>query len=181
MKKQGPYTITNHKEIYKNRWLEVYEDTVIRPDGGDGIWSISNVGPGTAILPIDSDNNIYLAHGYMYANDIETNVLPGGKIDNNESPLECAQRELEEELGLRSNEWISLGSYHAYPAIIKDCTYVFLALNVTQHDISDPDGENFTLEKIPLEKAVAMVQDGKIKHANAAHAIMHAYIHINNL
>jgi len=172
--KRGPYIVKDHKIVYQNPWTTFYEDSVVRPDGKDGIWGIANVGPGTAILALDKNRNVYLANGYMYANDKEMLVLPGGKRDEGESSLDCAKRELEEELGLQSEEWVHLGSYHVYPAIIEDETNIYLALNATEHTASDPDGENFTIKKIPLSKAVTMVMNGDIHHAMAAQAIMQA-------
>lgn len=177
--KRGPYIINGHKTVYQNPWTRFYEDSVIRPDGSDGVWGIADVGPGTAVLALDNEHNVYLAHGYMYANNKDMLVLPGGKRDEGESRLACAKRELEEEIGLRSDEWVHLGSYHVYPAIIEDETDVFLALNATEHIASDPDGENFIIKKVPLEKAVEIVMNGEIKHAMAAQAIMQAWYYVN--
>jgi 8-oxo-dGTP pyrophosphatase MutT (NUDIX family) len=177
--KRGPYLIKDHKVIYKNPWTLFYEDSVIRPDGKDGVWGITDVGDGTAILALDSERNIYLAKGYMYANDKDILVLPGGKIDHNETPLDCAKRELEEEIGLRSDEWIHLGAYHVYPAIIRDKTDIYLALNATEHIASDPTGENFSIKKIPLKDAADMAMKGEIFHAMAAQAIMQAWYYFS--
>jgi 8-oxo-dGTP pyrophosphatase MutT (NUDIX family) len=176
--KHGPYIVTDHKEVYKNPWTTFYEDAVIRPDGKLGVWGITNVGPGTAILALDKDHNVYLAKGYMYANNKEITVLPGGKIDGNESPLDCAKRELEEEIGLKSDTWIHLGTYHVYPAIIEDNTDMYLAMNATKHIASDPDQENFTLQVIPLEEAVRMAMNSEIFHCLAVQAIMQAWYYL---
>ena len=178
-KRHGPYIVKNHKVIYKNPWQTYYEDNIIKPDGNETIWGYADVGPGTAILALDKDRNVYLARGYMYATDKEILVLPGGRIDNGESPLACAKREPEEEIGLRSDEWIHLGTYHVYPGIVKDNTDVYLALNATEHYASDPDNENFTIEKIPLEKAVKMAMEGKFFHSMAVQAIMQAWYYFN--
>ena len=69
--KRGPYIVNEHTTVYKNPWTTFYEDKVTRPDGTDGIWGITDVGPGNAVLALDKDRNVYLARGYMYANDKE--------------------------------------------------------------------------------------------------------------
>lgn len=177
--KRGPFSFKNRRIIYESPWTTFYEDAVMRPNGERVIWGITNPGEGSAIVALDSEQNVYLARGYMYALNTEMLVLPGGRIDWGESPLLCAKRELEEELGLRSEKWVHLGYYHMLPARIEDKTDFYLALDVTEHHASDPDGENFTVVKIPLVKAVDMVMNGEIHHAFAAQAILQAWYYIN--
>lgn len=177
--KRGPFLLKDRNIIYESKWTMFYEDSVIRPDGKDGIWGIMNPGQGSAIIALDIEKNVYLARGYMYALNRDMLVLPGGRIDDNESPLECAKRELEEELGLRSEKWVHLGYYHMLPARIEDKTDFYLALDVTEHHASDPDGENFTVVKMPLLKAVDMVMAGEIHHSFAAQAILQAWYYVN--
>jgi len=52
MRKKGQFRIKSTTQIYKNPWIEVTEDKVIRPDGTDGIFGLLDMKDGVAILPV---------------------------------------------------------------------------------------------------------------------------------
>ena len=61
MKQHGPWKILNRKIMYKSPWLEVNEDSVIRPDGKPGIFSTVKKSDGVSILPIDNEGNVVIS------------------------------------------------------------------------------------------------------------------------
>ena len=56
--------------------------------------------------------------------------LPGGSIDDGESPLESAKRELMEETGYASDKFFEVGQISPNPAISTNTMYCFLAIDV---------------------------------------------------
>ncbi len=60
MKINGAWKIKASREKYKNHWIRVREDKVIRPDGKDGIFGIVEMCKGACVLPADTEGNIYL-------------------------------------------------------------------------------------------------------------------------
>lgn len=44
--KKGPYTILSTKSVYKNPWISVREDKVLKPDGKKGIFGVIDYGRG---------------------------------------------------------------------------------------------------------------------------------------
>src|ERR1041385_8704004 len=110
MKKNGPWTIKSSEIKYKNTWMEVREDQVIRPDGNDGIYGVISFGEaGTHIVPIDDEGNIYLIKEFAFGTEQFEITVPAGGVEDGETPLEAAKRELREEIGIEASEWISLG------------------------------------------------------------------------
>jgi len=58
--------------------------------------------------------------------------LPAGKLDHpGESPLECARRELAEEVGRAAATWEDLGGFYTAPAILAEYIHCFLATGLT--------------------------------------------------
>ena len=51
-KKNGPWIIKASEQKYKNPWLEVVEDQVVRPDGTEGIYGGVKIKEGISVLPI---------------------------------------------------------------------------------------------------------------------------------
>jgi len=82
--KRGPWTIVKSKHIYKNPWMDVIEDSVIRPDGKDGIFGIVNMKSGVTILPIDNEGNIFLVEQYRYTLKKKTIEAISGGIEKKE-------------------------------------------------------------------------------------------------
>lgn len=50
----GPdITTLASREVYRNRWLRVREDEIVRSNGQHGIYGVVDKHPGAIILPID--------------------------------------------------------------------------------------------------------------------------------
>jgi ADP-ribose pyrophosphatase len=66
--------------------------------------------------------------------------LPAGKLDvEGESPLECAQRELVEEIGMRASEWRELKRFYVSPGFAEEEVTLFLATGLERVDGHAPD------------------------------------------
>lgn len=82
---------------------------------------------GCTILAIDEEGGIFITKEFHYGVSEETVELISGGIDEDESPLECAKRELEEEIGYQANEWISLGYINPFTTVVRSKNYLFIA------------------------------------------------------
>jgi ADP-ribose pyrophosphatase len=78
--------------------------------------------------------------------------LPAGKLDvPGESPVECAKRELAEEVGKAASKWRELKRFYTSPGFAEEQVIVYLATGLEDVD-AKPDAEE-RLEKVtwPLE------------------------------
>src|SRR3954453_11171767 len=130
-RRHGPWTIQESKPIYRNPFIEVVEDRVVRPDGQPGIYGTVAMTPGVAVLPVDEEGMSYLTREFRYAIGRESIEVAGGGIDEGESPLEAARREAREELGIEASEWINLGSIDPFTAVVHSPAHLFLARGLT--------------------------------------------------
>jgi hypothetical protein len=110
MKNNGPWKIKKSRKIYKNPWMEVFEDEVIRPDEKDGICGIVKILDGVCILPIDDNGYVYLVDQFRYALGKNIIEVAGGSLKKGEEILNVAKKELREETGILADEFISLGT-----------------------------------------------------------------------
>ncbi len=176
MVKKGPYDVLSSEVKYKNPWMEVREDKVIRPDGKEGIFGTVDYGRGVVIVALDAKKNIMLVREYYYVLEEYLLQAPAGGIEIDETPLEAAQKELLEETGMVSSQWIELGFTHPLTLVIKSPAYLFLALDVTKQQEPEPETENVVL---PFAEAYQMALDSKIPHAPSTIAILKAKIHLD--
>jgi 8-oxo-dGTP pyrophosphatase MutT (NUDIX family) len=91
--------------------------------------------------------------------------IPAGKLDvEGETPLQCAQRELAEEIGKSAGDWRELKSFYTSPGFANERIWLFLAT-----ELYDVPGERSADERIevvefPLEnldEAIRRCEDAK--------------------
>lgn len=167
--KKGPYEVLSAEEKYKNPWITVTEEKVIRPDGKEGIFGVVDYGKGVTVAALDSDNNIYLVKEYYYALETYALQLPSGDIAEGESPQQAAQRELLEEAGAVASEWTDLGMTNPFTMIIRSPAYLFLARGTRKQQEPEPETE---LVVVPFEEAYRMVMESTITHGPSCIAIL---------
>lgn len=161
---KNPFTLIDSKAIYKNPWIQVREDKVIRPGGKEGIFGVVTMVAGSTVLPLTSDGYVYLTKEYKYAIGSESTELISGAIDGDETPLEAAQRELQEETGLIAEKWTDLAVVDPFTTVVLSPNHMFLAENLTTDETNLDEGEVINLEKVTFKEALRMVMDGEITH-----------------
>src|SRR5215211_6451277 len=99
---ENPWLTVSSRQVYDNSWISVREDQVIRPDGEPGIYgAVHYKNTAVGILPFE-DGEIYLVGQYRYVLERYSLEIPEGGCPEGEDVLAAAQRELEEETGLRA-------------------------------------------------------------------------------
>ena len=83
----------------------------------------------TAVLALTQENKLVINKEYRYPPQAPLFSASGGKIDEGETPMQGAKRELLEETGYVSEEIISLGALYPFPALSSQKTHYFLAKN----------------------------------------------------
>lgn len=161
--------------MYKNPWIRVREDSVIRPDGTRGIFGVIEMKTGSSVLALTDNNQVYLVKEYKYGIGKYSTELMSGALEDKETPLAAAKRELKEEIGLKASRWINLGVINPFTTVVHSPNYLFLALGVKEGNGSPDGGEVLQILKVPFQKAVDMVLYGKITHAASCVLILKAW------
>ncbi|MDQ1355223.1 MAG: ADP-ribose pyrophosphatase [Acidobacteriota bacterium] len=124
-----------------------------------------------AAICIDSRNRIPLLRIPRFplrneTGDEYTWDLPGGRNRENETPLECMERELREELGLIVNSLKPLLKDYYYPenSFGNEKLYLYLATGIKQTVDSTPELEGkFEQRWFDFDEAINMVFRGEIR------------------
>jgi 8-oxo-dGTP pyrophosphatase MutT (NUDIX family) len=174
--KRGPYEVISTEEKYKNPWITVHEDKIIRPNGEEGVYGVVEYSTGVSTVALNEKNEIYLVKEYAYAIDEYSISLPSGGVDEGETPIEAAKRELKEEAGVSAPEWVELGYINPFTMVINGPMYLFLAKGAT---VANEHEEEFELLTVPFEDAYQMVIESKINHAGSVVGILKAKEYLN--
>ena len=169
---KSPWRTLASREVYDNAWISVREDKVIRPDGEQGIYGVvhfKNIAIG--ILPIEGEF-IYLVGQYRYPLDRYSWEIPEGGCGEGEDPLAAAQRELEEETGLRAASWVKMGEAHLSNSVSDELAVWFLATGLTQGEHSAEGTEQLQVRRVSFQDALEMALRGEITDALSLLAIM---------
>jgi ADP-ribose pyrophosphatase len=163
-KRYGPWTQLRSKIAYRNRWITIQEDAVIRPDGRRGTYSFLQKPPGIFVVAFDG-KGVYLLKQYRYALRRAILEVPAGVMQG-KNPLQNAKRELFEETGIRAKSWKRLGHYFIAPGHEQTRIYAYLASNLDTRSVSmaRQEGDESILDIIyvPLPKLRQMLRNGDV-------------------
>lgn len=155
------------REVYRNQWLSLREDRILRSNGKEGIYSVVEKDDCAIILPIDNER-VWLVDQYRYTIGERALELPqGGWEMANVDPEELARGELKEETGLHAAEMTYLGSMWIAYGFCRQKQHVFLATGLTMKE-REPDDEehDLVIHTVSLEDFERMMLDGTIRDAS---------------
>ena len=171
---KNPWRTLSSRIIYRNPWLTLREDRVIRPDGAEGLYGVVEMRPSCGIVAINGDNHIALVGQWRYVHDKYSLEIPTGGTEQDEAPLDAAKRELLEETGLTAGDWTALGTIDNSNGVTTDVAHMFLARNLTIGPPVPQGDEQVELRWMPLVDAVLAVMKGEITESVSVAAILKA-------
>lgn len=169
----NPWKTVESRLVYENAWLRLRQDSVIRPDGSKGIYSVVELPPSVGVVAINESGQIALVTQWRYAHNKVSIEIPTGSASPEDADLRAsAERELLEETGLSASRWRELGSIDNSNGATTDVTHLFLATGLVQgaHD-QDPE-ESIELSWHRYGDVVEMVMAGEITESSSVAGIL---------
>jgi len=152
------------REVYRNHWMWVHEDEILRSDGQRGIYGVVEKHDSAIILPIDQ-GRVWLVEQFRYPIQERALELPqGGWEMEVDDPEQLARGELREELGLEAAEMTRLGMLWIAYGFTRQKQHVYLATGLRETS-RQPDAEehDLTVRSFSIAEFEKMMRSGAIR------------------
>ncbi len=129
------------------------------------------------VIPLTPDNQVVLIRQYRHGTREVTLEIPGGIVEERDSPEEAAVRELREETGFLESEMVSLGSVHPNPAFLSNRCHTFVARDVVKAGEQHQDEkEDIEVLLKPIQEVPRLIRKGEISHSLVLAAFYRFYM-----
>jgi ADP-ribose pyrophosphatase len=163
--------------IFEDRFgYKLRSDDVVTPHGKEGKYTVLEGFSVVAIVAIDSQNKVVMENIWRYPINQVSFEIPAGKVEENETPLESAKRELLEETGYRSEDWQEISFFYSGNGVMNMPGHIFLAKNITAgNKTSNPDSNEIVEVKLtPYSELLSKIKSKEITDARSIIGLLSA-------
>jgi ADP-ribose pyrophosphatase len=169
------FRIVGKRPAWQGRRIRVAVVEVEGPDGDRFEREIVHHPGAVAMVPLHDDGTVTLIRQFRVAVGDAIWEIPAGMRDVADEPTEeTAQRELAEEVGLRAGRLEDVARFHNSVGFSDEAVVIYLATDLSEvpDDRQEAEEQHMHVERLPLETALAMVDDGRITDAKTVIALL---------
>lgn len=157
--------VHSSRTLHQSKYFSFAVEDVTLPNGVRAEMAMFRHPGSTAIIPVSDDGRIVMTCQYRHVVGDYLLEIPAGTMEPGESPLHCAQRELEEETGLVAREWVSLGKIHILPAYTDELIHIYMASDFFKSRPNPDRDEIIDVVEYHYPALMAMIDKGRITDA----------------
>ena len=163
----GRWETISSEYLFRRPWLTVRHDKVRLPDGRiNPEFYVLEYPDWVNIIAITADGEFVMERQYRHGLDKTCYELAAGVVEDGETPLEAARRELEEETGYGGGEWKELMLISGNPSTTSNLTHCFLAVGVEKVSAQHLDNtEDLSVCLLALDQVRQLLVSDKIRQS----------------
>ncbi|EQK43777.1 MULTISPECIES: NUDIX hydrolase [Paraclostridium] len=154
--------------IYTGKVISLKVDTVEVPKKGYQKREIIEHPGAVGIVAITDDNKVLLVRQFRKAIEKVLWEIPAGKLEQGESPKDCAIRELKEETGYSANNMKLIHKFYTSSGFSNQKIYVYLATDLEKGECCLDEDEFLELHEVNLNDAYEMINKNDIEDAKTS-------------
>lgn len=163
----GKWETISSEYLFRRPWLTVRHDKVRLPDGRiNPEFYVLEYPDWVNIIAITENGEFVMERQYRHGLDKTCYEIAAGVVENGETPLEAARRELEEETGYGGGEWKELMLISGNPSTTSNLTHCFLAEGVKKVSAQHLDStEDLSVCLLSLDQVRLLLVSDKIRQS----------------
>jgi len=165
--------ITSTKEVYSCGLFRVTEDQAEDRTGWKMKRSVVRHHGSAVMMAVDEKNRVMLVRQYRLPAGQYLWELPAGKMDEGETALQAAKRELIEETGLRAKTWKKLTTFFPSPGYVEEKMTIYLATDLTQGEAQPMEDERIETRWFTKKELRDLIASNKILDAKTMIGFLH--------
>jgi ADP-ribose pyrophosphatase len=188
--KSTPARVLSSRVSYRGPVFSVTTDEVQEPGGVRARRDVVRHSGSVVVLAVDvlavdvlakddaaktsrkSEPRILLERQYRHAAQSMMWELPAGRIDDGETPLTAAKRELLEETGYRARQWKRILHFYVSPGFLDETMTIYLASGLKAGKAQPEADEKIAVRFFGLPEAKEMALQGRIRDAKTIVGIL---------
>jgi ADP-ribose pyrophosphatase len=116
-------------------------------------------GHAVAVVAVDAEDRVVLVRQERVGANAKLLEIPAGNIEDGETPLDTAQRELREETGLHGGDWVELAAFYTTPGFCDERMHVFLARNLGEGEAQPEGSEELEIVRVPVRDIPSLLPE----------------------
>jgi len=151
------------KTLYSGQYF-----SIMQPDNGDDYILSGNE---AIVVPIDASGQVYLIKEPSSAFGEQCLLLPGGSVDDGETPSVAANRELQEEIGYAANTLSYLGEIWPFSKYLTVRTFVYAGRDLVPSSMIGDEDHEIEKHLYAGDDLQKLIQSGQINDARVIAAL----------
>lgn len=165
--------------IYSSKFTTLKKDKIQLEDGTVTYREIVVRPNAVVIVPVSNLDEYYFVRQERWASGGNLLELPAGKIEDNQTPLECAHKELQEEI--KMDGYIThLAEFYASPGYSTELLWAFVAHGLHPSALVGDDDERIEIEVLRRVEVINALKSGTIRDAKSIAALSLYFLHPDN-
>ncbi|NDJ84355.1 MAG: NUDIX domain-containing protein [Chloroflexi bacterium] len=150
--------------LYSTRWIHLYQN-----QHGNAYIKMAD---GVMTVPLTPSNDVIFINEYAVAYDQPILYLPAGAVTPGEALRTAANRELQEEAGVRAEKLQFLGMLRPFSKYLRCEFHIFLARDLIPSKLTGDETWDIQVEQIPLVSTSALIANGRLQDGLAIAALI---------